>query len=94
MVRRVAEACRKYLHNRADFAVPINYDDLARAAIAAMREPTPDMIEVWKERHEPRWSEGEAPPRLIYPLGSGPQNSWSDAIDAALREWPNREESA
>ena len=44
MVERVARACETYLHQRADFAAPINYSDLARAAILAMRTPTDGML--------------------------------------------------
>jgi hypothetical protein len=46
MVERVASAAKAYLHERADFAAPINFDDLARATIFAMREPTEAMMNV------------------------------------------------
>ena len=70
MVERVARAAKDYLYGRADFGAPINFDDLARAAILAMREPTGTMVLA-----NPAW----------YRDG-GVFEGWRAMIDAALSQ--------
>ena len=77
MVERVARAAKDYLYGRADFGAPINFDDLARAAILAMREPTGTMNiaggvaqNAWADRYN----------------GGNARKAWEAMIDAALSE--------
>lgn len=62
----------------------INCVEDARAAIEAAREPTAEMLEVWKQ-FAPTWDHSTAPPTLRYPLASGPGETWKAGIEAALK---------
>lgn len=87
MEERVARAIAETLINdtrpieRKAFAYLLQ----ARAAIAAMRMPTDEMLKAW-ERLEPRWDNSTAPPTLSYPLCSGPGFAWELGVDAALND--------
>lgn len=74
MVERVTEALRNELQKIGYGVGTINAgqlsDALARAAIAAMREPTEEM---WKKKDQPAWS-----------LGRPMWDWWRSMIDTAL----------
>lgn len=77
MIERVARAiCKEGSHCCQNEGRPTcwasGYEDAARAAIEAMRVPTPAMIEAG------RWAAEEG----------GAETIWSAMIDAALREEP------
>ena len=61
----------------------------ARAAVAAMRNPTKGMLNAAYALHEEDtfWDHSTSPPRLTNKLGaSGPKEDWRAMIDAALSE--------
>lgn len=92
MIHRVADAMMKADWDGEREPPPnakiSNYYAMARASIAAMRTPTDSECQVW-EKFAPQWDHATAPPRLFYPLGSGPLAHWWAMIDAALIE-PNK----
>lgn len=87
MVERVARAiCRahgKWIEDESWHT----YQDEARAAIEAMREPTMEMRNgVRPQEYTIKHYHGSGHHRSFPTLGSGPVQIWQDMIDAALSE--------
>lgn len=76
MIERVARAIRESHAN----GVHTSYADDARAAIAAMREPTDAMVGA------AQWAESEPLHEMSMDMGAQFKAEWRAAIDAALSE--------
>ena len=78
MIDRVARVLQSHMEAAFVHGFPDDLsfvaDDLARAALDAMREPTEPMVEAaWEHTADPCWRENVA-------------DAWRAAIDAALSE--------
>jgi hypothetical protein len=88
MIERVARAIVSAYCDRAVDA-PHNDEiteadiEAARAAIAALREPSEAMMKAGSLPY--RWTTHEAPPRLELPFGWTTTDAWQAMIDEALK---------
>jgi hypothetical protein len=78
MVERVAKALRAVPECREDYWTDAHWQNLAKAAVAAMRSPTEDMIDA-------AYESVEMDDRWLIDDGQRWAKSWAAAIDAALQ---------
>jgi hypothetical protein len=84
MVERAIKAGEATGLDFADWA-PRPQEELVRAIIAAMREPTKDMVDAGQIRcHGVSMADGRSPVCGMY-LGDGAATAWERMIDEALR---------
>jgi hypothetical protein len=77
--------CKAWAHLPKTHQEPYLSD--ARAAIEAMREPTPEMVRAIRpQEYTIEHYHGSGHHRSFPTLGSGPVQVWQDMIDASLRE--------
>ncbi|MBD9540123.1 hypothetical protein IB276_11725 [Ensifer sp. ENS04] len=74
MIEKVAQAIRDANDAMGGFSSKSDYEMAARAAMEAMREPTPDMVEAWRSHLQPG---------MLFE-NAFRDHAWPAAIDSAL----------